>query len=162
MRHLVQILVVVVVSGCVVRAPSAAHLRPDEVASVSFSRTDPSIEVVSATIDADSVSASLQTVELAPGSHTISLRYRLRVSDICDDLRAECPTTTVTGGCSGQFVVSAGERAVLELSARRGDVEARARRPLSFGSWFEDSSQEIGKIACERHASTEGVRRGVF
>lgn len=149
-------------AGCTVRAPSATKLRPEEVASVSFSRSDPSIEVSSAVLDAENISTNFQTIEVAAGRHTIALTYRVRVSDMCDDLRAECPTTTVTGRCGGEFVVTAGQKVVVDLSARRGELEVRVRPPVTFGSWFEDSNPDLARLECERHSSVSGVRRGAL
>ncbi len=155
-------LALAVACGCTVRAPAASHLAPGEVATVSFSRSDPSIEITSAVLDSESVSTNFSTIELAPGRHELGLTYRVRVTDMCDDLRAECPSTTMTGRCQGTFTVVAGQKVVVDLSARRGDMEARVRPPITFGGWFEDAAPDIARLECERHASIEGVRRGVL
>lgn len=162
MRICFAVALTVVMTGCTVRAPSAAHLRPEEVASVSFSRSDPSIEISAPVLDAQNIATNFQTIEVAAGPHTLAMNYRVRVSDICDDLRAECPTTTVTGRCAGEFSVVAGQKVVVDLSTRRGELEARVRPPVSFGSWFEDPNPDIARLECERHTSVNGVRRGAL
>jgi hypothetical protein len=156
------LLVSLLVSGCTVRTPAAANLASGEVAKLSFSRSDPSIEITSAVLDSRSISTNFNTIELAPGQHDLAITYRVRVSDMCDDLRAECPSTTVTGRCQGTFTLTAGQQVVVDLSARRGDMEARVRPPLTFGNWFADAAPDIAQLQCERHASTEGIRRGVL
>ncbi|MEY4701790.1 MAG: hypothetical protein RL326_1977 [Pseudomonadota bacterium] len=156
------VLVSFLASGCTVRAPAAAHLASGEVATVSFSRSDPSIEVTSAVLDSQSISTNFNTIELAPGPHDLAMTYRVRVSDMCDDLRAECPSTTVTGRCQGTFTLAAGQQVVVGLSARRGEMEARVRPPLTFGNWFADAAPDIARLQCERHSSVEGTRRGAL
>ena len=113
-------------------------------------------------LDAQSIPTSFQAIEIAAGRHTLAFTYRVRVSDLCDDLRADCPTTTVAGRCGGEFSVVAGQKVVVDLSARSGELEARVRPPVAFGSWFEDSHPDIARLECERHSSVDGVRRGAL
>jgi hypothetical protein len=149
-------------SGCTVRAPAAAHLTPAEVASVSFSRSDPSIEITSAVVDSQSISTNVNSLEVAPGSHDLALTYRFQVGEICDDFRAACPSTTITGRCQGSFSLIVGQKVVVDLNARRGEMEVRVRPPARFGGWFEDPPPDVARLQCERYSSVGGIRRGVL
>jgi hypothetical protein len=156
------VLVSLLASGCTVRAPAATHLAPGQVATVSFSRSDPSVEITSAVLDGQSISANLNSIEVAPGLHTIGMTYRVQVGEICDDFRAACPSTTIAGRCAGEFKLVVGQKAVVDLNARRGEMEARVRPPVQFGGWFEDPPPDIARLQCERHSSAEGTRRGAL
>lgn len=155
-------LVLLAASGCTVRAPAAAHLAPGEVANLSFSRSDPSIEITSAVLDSQSISTNVNSIEVAPGRHELAVTYRVQVSEICDDFRAACPSTTISGRCRGEFTLVVGQKVVVDLNGRRGEMEARVRPPVQFGGWFEDPPPDVARLQCERHSSVDGIRRGVL
>jgi hypothetical protein len=148
--------------GCAVETPAARSFLPGEVATVSFSRGAPQIDIRSILLDGSSVSSSLDSVQVAPGAHTVSLVYVLTATDMCDGLDETCPTTTVRGSCNGEFTLTPAEQSVVALDMMTGGVRAFVRPPWKFSDLFADVTAPKTQLACQATSSTAGATRGAM
>jgi hypothetical protein len=148
--------------GCTVYAPAAKTIPEGQAATLSFSRGSPQIEIRSAVLDGASVLASLDSVQVAPGRHSVVVVYDITVADFCDGLQETCPTTIIQGACDGDFEVAPRQERVISLDIASGAVRAVVRPPRKFSDLFADSPQPSAQLACRNGSSVEGATRGAL
>jgi hypothetical protein len=153
---LVVVFVAVSVSGCTVKMPEAATVPPGELATLSFSRGTPEVDIRSITLDGHALSWSSESVQVAPGPHSVSLSYAVTVTDMCDGIQERCPTTITRGSCSGGFTLATAEQAVVALNSSTGEMQAFVRPPWKFGDLFADAPAPKARLTCSSTERAQG------
>jgi hypothetical protein len=156
------LLLFVLLMGCTVQTESAKTVPPGEVATISFARGSTEIDIRRAAVDGTSVSSSLDSVQVAPGRHSVAVVYVVTVSDLCDGLQELCPTSTIHGVCEGDFEVASQQERVVALDGTSGRVRGVVRPPRKFSDLFADAPEPSAHLTCHSGSAVEGATRNAM
>lgn len=153
--HVASLLLATLVAGCTVKMPEAATVPPEQLATLSFSRGAPEVDIRSVTLDGHALSWTSESAQVAPGMHSVSIAYAITVTDMCDGIQERCPSTILRGNCGGDFSLAAAEQAVVALDPSGGAMQASVRPPFKFGDLFADAPGPKARLTCSSTAPAQ-------
>ena len=153
--RLALLLLTTTVAGCTVKMPEAATVPPEQLATISFSRGSPEVDIQSVILDGHALSWTSDSAQVAPGAHSLLITYAVTVSDMCDGIQERCPTTILRGSCSGNVSLAPAEQSVVALDLSGGEMQASVRPPRKFGDLFADAPTPKARLNCSSTAPAQ-------
>ena len=139
-------------AGCTTRLYPGPTRPSAEVSTVSFVRSHPNLSISGIRVDDISGSSSSlgfsDDFEILPGHHSVRFAFRIDADSYCDAREHLCPGEVLEGSCSGDFTAEAGQGYAIQLSDRRGEIDAIIRPARTWDNMSVGASDAVCNLSC--------------